>query len=235
MLSNPLTMLKSFYAAGVLSMIYILLFGIIGVYGSAVFGVGTQNITYLVAQKLGIFVFCIVDIVFITSSLAAIDSCLVSTARVVAIDMLTEFRLNFPSTFKACQKFGVMVAGGDLLDIETYATLSSTHMTIGRIAVFLMSFVGTLPLISDLTALSATTVSGTVIMGLGPPIYLMMFWKRSWGVRPFTFIASWLAGFVIGVLFQVKVTEPATGLLVTYLSTTFMNIGKCAFLIFARC
>ena len=78
-------------------------------------------------------------------------------------------------------------------------------MLLGRVCVVLMAVVGTLPLLSDVTALDATTVSGTVVMGMGPPIIFMVFWKREWGVRPMTFIVSWIAGLVIGVLYQVKV------------------------------
>ena len=48
----------------------------------------------------------------------------------------------------------------------------------------LLAVVGTLPLVQTPTALSATTVSGTMVMGLGPPVWALTFIK---GYRPLTF------------------------------------------------
>jgi hypothetical protein len=54
----------------------------------------------------------------------------------------------------------------------------------GRAAIVLLAVVGTLPLVQTPTALSATTVSGTIVMGLGPPVWALTFIK---GYRPLTF------------------------------------------------
>ena len=60
--------------------------------------------------------------------------------------------------------------------------------------------------------LKATTVSGTMVMGLGPPIYLMLFWRfnsapgKEDGFRqsPLAFALSFIPGVVFGFLYQVQ-------------------------------
>ena len=39
-------------------------------------------------------------------------------------------------------------------------------------------------LLIDATVINATTVSGTYVMGLGPPIFLMLFWRCAQGSAP---------------------------------------------------
>ena len=58
------------------------------------------------------------------------------------------------------------------------------HLAVGRCVILLLPIVGMLPLIARPTALEATTVSGTVVMGLGPPIFALL-WTD--GYRPLTF------------------------------------------------
>ena len=54
----------------------------------------------------------------------------------------------------------------------------------GRIIIIVLAVAGLLPLLGNAKALDATTVSGTVILGLGPPIFALM-WVD--GYRPLTF------------------------------------------------
>ena len=58
------------------------------------------------------------------------------------------------------------------------------HLTMGRIIIIVLAVAGLLPLLGDAKALDATTVSGTIILGLGPPIFALM-WVD--GYRPLTF------------------------------------------------
>ena len=44
----------------------------------------------------------------------------------------------------------------------------------GRIIIIVLAVAGLLPLLGDAKALDATTVSGTIILGLGPPIFALM-------------------------------------------------------------
>lgn len=58
------------------------------------------------------------------------------------------------------------------------------HLTMGRIIIIILATAGLLPLLGDAKALDATTVSGTIVLGLGPPIFALMFID---GYRPLTF------------------------------------------------
>lgn len=60
----------------------------------------------------------------------------------------------------------------------------SRHLRAGRIIIIILAVIGILPLLANPTALDATTVSGTLIMGLGPPVWFLIFIK---GYRPATF------------------------------------------------
>lgn len=54
----------------------------------------------------------------------------------------------------------------------------------GRVIIIVLAVAGLLPLLGDAKALDATTVSGTIVLGLGPPIFALMFID---GYRPLTF------------------------------------------------
>lgn len=54
----------------------------------------------------------------------------------------------------------------------------------GRAIIIVLATAGLLPLLGDAKALDATTVSGTIVLGLGPPIFVLMFVD---GYRPLTF------------------------------------------------
>ena len=58
------------------------------------------------------------------------------------------------------------------------------HLRAGRVVIILLAVIGILPLLADPVALDATTISGTLIMGLGPPVWFLAFVK---GYRPLTF------------------------------------------------
>lgn len=57
-------------------------------------------------------------------------------------------------------------------------------MVVARLVIIVLAVGGLLPLLATPTALDATTVSGTIVMGLGPPIYALIFVD---GYRPLTF------------------------------------------------
>ncbi len=68
-----------------------------------------------------------------------------------------------------------------------------------------LAVVGVLPLLSNLDALSATTISGTVAMGLGPPMLLLEHCK---GVRPLAFHLSFWLGVGLGTVYQLSGEYP---------------------------
>ena len=58
------------------------------------------------------------------------------------------------------------------------------HLAWGRLVILILAAVGLLPLLMEAKALDATTVSGLVVMGLAPPVILLLFTS---GYRPLTF------------------------------------------------
>lgn len=66
---------------------------------------------------------------------------------------------------------------------------------------------GILPLLGDPKILSATTASGTYVMGLGPPIYMLAllpkdFFTRT--VRPLAFHVPVWSGVIMGIVYQLS-------------------------------
>ena len=49
------------------------------------------------------------------------------------------------------------------------------HIVIGRVMIIVIALTGTLYLYQDHNELGATTVSGTMVPGLGPPVYMAAF------------------------------------------------------------
>ena len=139
-------------------------------------------------QTVGEGIFNLLFIVMSTSSISTLDSTFASTAKLCGPDF-----------------------AGFLLDgIPTPLYKATTqHMKIGRISMVAMAVVGILPLLSNVTELSATTVSGTVVMGLAGPICLMAvvpdawLWKRGMK-RPLAFLAPFLSCAAVGICYQLR-------------------------------
>eukprot|EP00611_Tribonema_gayanum_P030723 TRINITY_DN861_c0_g5_i2.p1 TRINITY_DN861_c0_g5~~TRINITY_DN861_c0_g5_i2.p1 ORF type:complete len:163 (-),score=59.29 TRINITY_DN861_c0_g5_i2:1090-1578(-) len=68
-----------------------------------------------------------------------------------------------------------------------------------------MAIVGTVPLLSDPSVLSATTVSGTIVMGLGPPVIFCGIFP---GYRPLAFHMSFWVGAILGITLQLSTDKP---------------------------
>ncbi|GMH66519.1 hypothetical protein TrST_g733 [Triparma strigata] len=205
-LAHPRTMARSITFGGLIAGSFIVLFSIIGVYGSmlgkcveagdcptsdlngaSLSGV-TGGVPAEVAKTVGEGIFNLLFIVMSTSSISTLDSTFASTAKLCGPDF-----------------------AGFLLDgIPTPLYKATTqHMKIGRISMVAMAVVGILPLLSNVTELSATTVSGTVVMGLAGPICLMAvvpdawLWKRGMK-RPLAFLAPFLSCAAVGICYQLR-------------------------------
>ena len=67
---------------------------------------------------------------------------------------------------------------------------------VGRITMIIVAIAGSIPIFFDPAILSATTVSGTMVIGLTP---VFLFWR--WSAPTISFYSSVLAGIAIGVCF----------------------------------
>jgi solute:Na+ symporter, SSS family len=144
-LSDTRTTLRSYFLAGAAGAVAITLFGLIGV-TAFVSGMPVQgDAPRAVAASLGTLVLVVVTIIMMTSAGSTLDSA-------------------FSSVSKATS-----------LDIPGVAGWKPRGVTAGRIAMVAAALLGSLPLLAGASILQATTISGTMVLGLAPAFILGIF------------------------------------------------------------
>ncbi|MGB0864328.1 MAG: sodium:solute symporter, partial [Saprospiraceae bacterium] len=103
--------------------------------------------------------------------------------------MITSAASTLDSTFNSFSKMLVV-------DLKFTKNITVTN---GRIAMIIVALVGTLPVFLNPTILSATTVSGTMVIGLAP---VFVFWKAK--VPKLSFHLAVGIGVVFGLLLAFK-------------------------------
>lgn len=175
-------MLKAFCIAGILGFIAIMLFSLVGVdlYLDGIARSGSDA-PVIVARSLGIVAFFIVAVIMISTAGSTLDS-------------------TFTSLGKLCSR--------DLPGIVGITPENVRMISIGVMIIF--GIVGNLPMIMGASIITATTISGTMIMGLGP-VFLM-----HGVVKPtkIGFMLSFWIGMILGIWDVVDAS-----------SLSFMNIG----------
>jgi SSS family solute:Na+ symporter len=158
-LNKPDQALRAFLLAGVLSGSFIFLFSLIGLYGRA-FGLG-DNPSVSVPASLGVPMLMVFNAIMLVTGGSTIDSTFTSAAN---------------------------LAGRDWR--QDPAAASGHNLRIGRIAIVVVAVVGNLPLLTIYLGdqvgpaiIAATTLSGTMVMGLAP-IFLLC-WLRQAGAASF--------------------------------------------------
>ena len=201
-LANPKTNARALTAGGLVAGAFIVLFSFIGVYGSMLgqcveAGVCPESdlngaslssvkggVPAEVAKTISEGIFNLLFLVMATSSISTLDSTFTSTAKLCAPEL-----------------FGFWETGAPVPLSEA----TDLHVKVGRFSMVAMAIIGTLPLLMNVTELSATTISGTVVMGLAGPVVLLAFfpWKKG-EVKPLAFLAPFLTGAAIGVAYMVR-------------------------------
>ncbi len=181
-------MLKCFTVAGLLGFLAITLFSLIGV--DAMLS-GLENVTdaaQAVAQGMGIAAFFLMAIMMVMCGGSTLDSTFSSLAKLTARDL--------PA-----------ILGKDPHE-------KARWIGIGFMAFF--AVVGNLPMIVGTDILAATTISGTMIMGLGP-VFLL---HGAGPIKPtkIGFHLSFWIGMILGIVDTVRPD-----------SLAFMNIGNGAY------
>ncbi len=176
-LNAPGQALRAFLLAGLLSGSFIFLFSLIGLYGRA-FGLGdTPSIS--VPASFGIPMLMVFNAIMLVSGGSTLDSAFTSGAK---------------------------LAGRDWRNQAMEA--SARNVWVGRLAILAVAVVGNLPLLTIYlgdrvgpAVIAATTLSGTMVMGLAP-IFLLC-WVRQAGALSFH-LAFW-PGIALGVIRGVEV------------------------------
>lgn len=178
-------MLKAFTVAGLLGFLAILLFSLIGVH-AMLNGLITKGVDapVVVAQSLGVLAYFFMAIIMISAAGSTLDSTFTALSKLTARDL--------PGILGKTPKTNPRI--------------------IGIVFIVVFGIVGNLPMLSGASIITATTISGTMIMGLGP-VFLMHGRK---GIKPtkLGFMLAFWIGMVLGIWDVVDVA-----------SLGFMNIG----------
>ena len=171
------TMLRAFVAAGVLGFLAIFAFSLVGVHARLEGLAPTGNVPAQVAKGLGVAGFFAMIVVMVTSAGSTLDSTFTSLSKLVAREL-------------------PLVAG---------RIPSPRAMTIGSLTMVAFALLGNLPMIAGTDILKATTISGTMVIGLAP-IFLFSGRVR---YSPLSFHLAFWAGIGLGV-FELLNLVPAS-------------------------
>ena len=175
-ITSPKIMLKGFILAGLIGGGFIFLFGFVGIYGRLE-GLG-GNPSLVVPASFGITMLLIVNAIMMTSAGSTLDSTFASTAKLTARDFTGE-------TGEPTER----------------------QLSTGRRTVIFIAVLGNLPLFSIYldsevgpAVIAATTISGTMVMGLAP-IFMLAFLP---GAGRWSFHLAFWPGILFGVIMTLE-------------------------------
>ena len=162
------TMLRAFIVAGILGFLAIFAFSLVGVHARLEGIMTSSNVPAEVARGLGFAGFFAMIVVMVTSAGSTLDSTFTSLSKLVARELpLLAGRLPSPRA-----------------------------MTVGSLTMVVFALVGNLPMIAGTDILKATTISGTMVIGLAP---IFLFSGRV-GYSPLSFHLAFWTGIGLGLL-----------------------------------
>lgn len=171
------TMLGAFIVAGVLGFVAIFAFSLVGAHARLEGLAPSGNVPAAVARGLGIAGLFAMIVVMVTSAGSTLDSTFTSLSKLVAREL-------------------PLLAG---------RLPSSKAMTIGALAMVTFALLGNLPMIAGTDILKATTISGTMVIGLAP---IFLFSGRVVH-SPLSFHLAFWTGIVLGVLQALNLIPPS--------------------------
>lgn len=165
-------MLRAFFAAGAAGFVCILLFSLVGVHARLEGIALGNNVPAAVAGTLGLGAFFFMTVVMVASAGSTLDSTFSSLAKSVAREL-------------------PLLAG---------RTEPARAVALGTAAMVAFALLGNLPMIAGTDILKATTLSGTMVIGLAPAFLL----QRFVGYSPWSFHLSFWTGIGLGVLLSLN-------------------------------
>lgn len=165
-ITTPKKMLRSFFLAGILGFILIVVFSFIGTISQQLPGEGLPP-TSRMANYFGLSMLLLINVIMLTSASSTLDSTFTSFTKLITKDIgfIHPRRLNLWK---------------------------------GRIIMAILALLGIIPLIFSPSLLSASTVSGTMVLGLAP-VFLFPFKRKQ--VAPWLFIVPVILGFLCGLAY----------------------------------
>jgi len=168
--SDERGMLRAFIIAGVLGFCAILAFSLVGVHAYLSALPGSDNVPVVVARSLGVTALFVMTVIMMTSAGSTLDSTFASLAKLVGRDL--------PALF---------------------GRQSSGSLRVGALTMVVFAVLGNLPMLAGTDILKATTMSGTMVMGLAPVFLLAGAVQRS----PWRFHLAFWPGMALGLLLAV--------------------------------
>jgi Na+/proline symporter len=162
------TMLRAMIVAGVLGFICILAFSLVGVHARLEGLPAGDNMPGAVALAFGTLPYLLMTVVMIMAAGSTLDSTFSSVAKSIGQEL-------------------PMLAG---------RMPGARAMFIGMWTMVAFAILGNLPMIAGTDILKATTVSGTMVMGLAPVFMLAPLTKHS----PWSFHLAFWPGVILGVM-----------------------------------
>ena len=165
------TMLRAFIVSGILGFISILIFSFIGIHAKLIGMEVSSNVPAALGKTLGVVGYFAMIVVMISAAGSTLDSTFASLGKLTGKDL--------PE-----------MAGKPLKNPKLVAIIFMVAF----------AFIGNLPMIMGTDILKATTISGTMVIGLAPVFLLHGFVKPT----KIGFHLSFWIGIILGVLLTVK-------------------------------
>ena len=171
-ISSPKITLRSFILAGVIGALCIFLFSFLGIFGK----LSGAGVDFNAVSQKNVFSLPVLGSVFGPVLLLLINFIMIVSAA-----------STLDSSFSSFSKLAVE-------DLKLGGTVR-----FGRVTMIIVAIAGTIPIFFNPEILSATTVSGTMVIGLTP---VFLFWKIK--APPISFYLSLFVGIGFGVLLSLK-------------------------------
>jgi len=161
------TMLKSFVVAGLLGFAAVFIFSLVGVHAQLNDIAVNGNAPAAVGQALGLVALFFMSVIMMTSAGSTLDSTFTSLAKAIALDLPQLVKRNWTPSIR-----------------------------VGAVVMVVFAILGNLPMFAGTDILKATTISGTMVMGLAPVFLFYPFTQWS----PWSFHLSFWSGMVLGLM-----------------------------------
>lgn len=192
-------MLRAFTFAGIAGFATIFLFSLIGVHARIEGLASSDNVPAVVARSFGLGALFLMMVVMVNAAGSTLDSAFTSLSKAVALEL----------PLLAGRKPGARA------------------ISIGTLAMITVAILGNLPMLFGAEILAATTISGTMVMGLAPIFLLQRFVRYS----PASFHLAFWPGAVLGLLVAVHLVPQAwaigTGKYALLLGTNVYGLMIC--------
>ncbi|WP_020570757.1 SLC5/6 family protein [Neolewinella persica] len=241
-LSDPKTTLKAFFWAMPIGFICIVLFSIVGIYGGITGVQGQAPVE--VAKLLGGPILLVMNFIMITSAASTLDSTFTSFAKLAVIDLgagpqvqgkllagQAIDEIGSPSFMLEPSSEEELTGGEkDKANLAWFIYPYTTNpVSAGRLAMALITILGTIPVFLGPEILSATTVSGAMVAGLAPVFCL---WRLK--APPLSFWLSvgfgLLCGFALVFGWWPEAWTVSTGKYADLLGVTILELIGCSML-----